>query len=297
MIRDIPISIEWINMVKRIKAEIAGCSATAWGKFLIRASVLVKLVYTCGTNAWITALLNFQDDSSKEMKTIADRKLIPVNFKGVRYVMPTALTGRGTRSSVMGIRDLKSGLTPKGTVGYRYFSSKGNIDESTKRTIPDVLNDLQEASKTNNMETVNKLVKCLLSSEEFWIGCYESIKSTSGGMAHGDSQNAGEKPQTYDGLDKQWFTDLCKKVKSGKFHFDPMRRVYIPKPDGKSRPLGIAFSGDKIVQKGLATILETVSEFRFYEGSFGFRKKLSTHDAIRFIKKKVPSGVWARGWH
>lgn len=70
-----------------------------------------------------------------------------------------------------------------------------------------------------------------------------------------------------------------------------MRCVDIPKPDGKSRRLGIASSRDKIVQKGLAVILETVSEHRFYAGSFGFRKKMSTHDAMKFIKKKVPSGV------
>lgn len=92
------------------------------------------------------------------MITIANRKLIPVNFKGVRYAMPKTLTGLGTRSSIMRIRGLKSSLTSKGTVGYRYFSSKGNMDES-KKTIPDVLSELQEASKTNKIETVNILVK------------------------------------------------------------------------------------------------------------------------------------------
>lgn len=213
-------------------------------------------------------------------------------FKGVSYVLPGAVIGQGTRNSVIRIRYLKNNQFLKGVSEYRYFSTQCNIDKSEKK-ISDVFIELEEASKTNDIAKVNTLVKFLLSNKEFWIGCYDSIKSNPGGMALGGNLDLIKKSQTYDNLDLEWFIDLSSRIKSGKFHFGPIRRVEINKSDGKTRFLGIAPSRDKIVQKGLAVILELVSEYRFYEGSFGFRKKLSTHDAIRFIKKKVPSGVWA----
>jgi retron-type reverse transcriptase len=62
---------------------------------------------------------------------------------------------------------------------------------------------------------------------------------------------------------------------------------------GGTRPLGIADSRDKIVQKGMAVILEELSEHRFDDCSFGLRRGRSCHDALASIKKKVPSGMWA----
>jgi retron-type reverse transcriptase len=47
------------------------------------------------------------------------------------------------------------------------------------------------------------------------------------------------------------------------------------------------------VQKGMAVILEELSEHRFDEGSFGYRRGKSSHDALAYIRKKVPSGNWA----
>lgn len=94
-----------------------------------------------------------------------------------------------------------------------------------------------------------------------------------------------------DGIDLDYFNLLAKKVKSGRFLFGPTRKTIINKPGGGSRPLGIADSRDKIVQKGMAIILEQVANHRFYDSSFGYRRGKSAHDAMSYIRKKVSSGI------
>jgi retron-type reverse transcriptase len=77
-----------------------------------------------------------------------------------------------------------------------------------------------------------------------------------------------------DGIDLDYFNLLAKKIKSGRFRFGPTRKTIITKPGGGSRPLGIA-------------------DHRFSDSSFGSRRGKSAHDAMSYIRKKVPSGMWA----
>nr|QUS63590.1 rt-like putative protein [Haslea silbo] len=168
---------------------------------------------------------------------------------------------------------------------------KNNGNESSI-TVAQELIRLREFSEQNNINEVNNCVKSLLSNPEFWILCYESIKSNPGVHSLGGSSFSG-KVESMDGINLEFFQKLSINIPKGKFHFGPIRKVNIPKPQGGSRPLGIADSRDKIVQKGLAVILEELSEHRFLDCSFGFRRGRSCHDAIAFVKKKVPSGMWA----
>lgn len=107
----------------------------------------------------------------------------------------------------------------------------------------------------------------------------------------GGSSLTQKKLVTLDGIDLDFFQKLSILLPKGRFQFGPMRRVDIPKPQGGTRPIGIADSRDKIVQKGMFIILEQLSEHRFHECSFGSRRGKSTHDALAYIKKKVPSGM------
>jgi RNA-directed DNA polymerase len=75
-------------------------------------------------------------------------------------------------------------------------------------------------------------------------------------------------------------TDLHARVHSGAYRALPSRRVYIPKADGKQRPLGIAALEDKIVQAAVVAILTPIYEAEFLGFSYGFRPGRRQHDAL-----------------
>ncbi|HLY41067.1 MAG TPA: group II intron reverse transcriptase/maturase [Terracidiphilus sp.] len=86
--------------------------------------------------------------------------------------------------------------------------------------------------------------------------------------------------------------DLHGRVHSGAYRAQPSRRVYIPKPDGRQRPLGVAALEDKIVQQAVVTILSEIYEEDFRGFSYGFRPGRSQHHAldalyVAITRKKV----------
>jgi RNA-directed DNA polymerase len=84
--------------------------------------------------------------------------------------------------------------------------------------------------------------------------------------------------------------DLHQRLKTMRWRHQPIRRVHIPKGDGKSRPIGISALEDKIVQGALLEVLELIYEPLFKDYSYGFRKGRSAHDALRAL-----NGVLYRG--
>lgn len=74
--------------------------------------------------------------------------------------------------------------------------------------------------------------------------------------------------------------DLHKRVHTNTYRAQPSRRQYIPKPDGRQRPLGIAALEDKIVQRALVEVLNAIYEEDFLGFSYGFRPKRGQHDAL-----------------
>jgi len=82
-----------------------------------------------------------------------------------------------------------------------------------------------------------------------------------------------------DGLEDR-LTDLHGRVHRGAYRAQPSRRVYIPKADGRQRPLGIAALEDKIVQQAVVTILNEIYEVDFRGFSYGFRPGRSPHQAL-----------------
>lgn len=74
--------------------------------------------------------------------------------------------------------------------------------------------------------------------------------------------------------------DLKDRLHSGRYRAQPSRRLYIPKPDGRRRPLGVAALEDKVAQRALVRVLEQIYEVDFKGFSYGFRPGRSQHDAL-----------------
>jgi RNA-directed DNA polymerase len=81
------------------------------------------------------------------------------------------------------------------------------------------------------------------------------------------------------GLEAQ-LEDLHARIHRGSYRAQPSRRQYIPKPDGRQRPLGIASLEDKIVQRATVELLNAIYEEDFLGFSYGFRAGRSQHDAL-----------------
>jgi retron-type reverse transcriptase len=73
--------------------------------------------------------------------------------------------------------------------------------------------------------------------------------------------------------------DLAARIKRGAFRASPVRRAYIPKADGRQRPLGVPTLEDKIVQRAVVEVLNAIYEPDFLGFSYGFRPKRSPHQA------------------
>ena len=108
-------------------------------------------------------------------------------------------------------------------------------------------------------------------------------------------KQARKKATGIDGVDKAAYEENAEEnirelvMKMKRFQYKPqaVRRTYIPKGNGKMRPLGIPAYEDRLVQGVMAGLLNEVYEVRFLDCSYGFRPKRSAHDVVRYINQTV----------
>jgi RNA-directed DNA polymerase len=116
---------------------------------------------------------------------------------------------------------------------------------------------------------------------EFLRGCYRSLgKEKACGIDGRSWHEYGEQ------LDAN-LADLVERLKAKRYKPLPAKRVYIPKNEHEKRPLGLPAIEDKIVQKGIARILEAICEADFCDGSYGFRPQRSGHQALQAVDEAI----------
>lgn len=121
-----------------------------------------------------------------------------------------------------------------------------------------------------------------LLTEDFLKACFWELKRDRAPGIDGVSVEDYE-----EGLEEN-LEDLVRRLKAKAYRPQPVRRVYIPKGEGRLRGLGIPTVEDKIVQMGIKKILEAIYEVDFVdEVSYGFRPKRSCHDALKELDKTV----------
>ena len=154
---------------------------------------------------------------------------------------------------------------------------------------------LDLTDQTGNFINLQNLIKYLLifdennrctnafaiaSNKYTLLKAYELLKSNPGNMVPA----ADKEKETFDGINAEWFDKTSEELKTWNFEFKPARRVFIPKPNGKLRPLGISSPRDKIVQQALKMVLEVVLEPKFLDSSHGFRPKRGCHTALQTFR-------------
>lgn len=125
-----------------------------------------------------------------------------------------------------------------------------------------------------------------LFNPEFFLQAYGKIYRNAGAMTKGTTA------ETVDGMELQKVHNLIDLLRQERYKWTPVRRVEIPKANGKTRPLGIPTWSDKLVQEVLRTLLEPYYEQRFSNASHGFRPNRGCHSALRDIQKTWKGTIW-----
>lgn len=122
--------------------------------------------------------------------------------------------------------------------------------------------------------------------EENYKKAYELIKSKPGNMT------PGVDGQTLDRISNNYFQSIINAMKDRTFKFKPSKRIYIPKANGKLRPIGIPCPKDKVIQKVFLRELEPILEKVFSDCSHGFRPGRSCLTAIKQIRVQATGAKW-----
>ena len=121
---------------------------------------------------------------------------------------------------------------------------------------------------------------------ELWLLAYQSIAPKQGNMT------PGADGKTIDGAGMKLILEAIADLKASKYKPIPVRRVHIPKPNGKQRPLGIPGFREKLLGTVLKLILEAIYEPTFSENSHGFRPGRSCHTALEAVKREMNGVRW-----
>ena len=144
---------------------------------------------------------------------------------------------------------------------------------------------LYRAAKAQPQRTFGVLYDKVCSLEVLWVA-WEQVRRN-----HGAPGIDGETVEAIEAKGvEQFLCELQAELLEQRYRPQPVRRVYIPKPDGRQRPLGIPGVKDRVAQAAVRIVVEPLFEASFRPGSYGFRPKRGARQAIYDIRKWVTYG-------
>jgi len=175
---------------------------------------------------------------------------------------PPNKTGRPVAEAVEG-RGLAKGNPPK----------RNALRTQSRSGAPSALARVREAAREDRRQRFTALLHHVYDVERLRVA-YLALKRDAAAGVDGETwQHYGEDLEAS-------LRDLSERLKRGAYRAKPVRRAYIPKADGRQRPLGVPALEDKIVQRAVVEVLNAIFEADFLGFSYGFRPKRSPHQAL-----------------
>ena len=123
-------------------------------------------------------------------------------------------------------------------------------------------------------------------NRDLYLLAYGRIYANQGAMTPGTSA------ETADGMSEDKIDQIIEAMRHERYRFNPVRRTYIPKKNGKSRPLGLPSWSDKLVGEVVRLLLEAYYEPTFSDHSHGFRPGRGCHTALREVERTWTGTTW-----
>jgi group II intron reverse transcriptase/maturase len=187
--------------------------------------------------------------------------------KSDRSVVPEKSPNRvdtASTTEAMEGRDLAKG-NPTGSNAFRLTLCRGDAHNALQR--------VRRAARKDRKQRFTALLHHVYNVERLRDAYLAVERDASAGVDGETWQHYGENLEA--NLD-----DLSQRLKRGAYRAKPVRRAYIPKPDGRQRPIGVPTLEDKIVQRSVVEVLNAVYEEDFVGFSYGFRPGRSQHQAL-----------------
>lgn len=200
---------------------------------------------------------------------------------------PEAVSVEKSDTPVVPGKPLNKGFDPAEMAEGRGVA-KGNAEQiSAPRTLSRTsrastgLESVRQAARRNRRLRFTALLHHI-TPQLLWDSFYSLQKNAAAGVD-------GVTWREYEKILPQRIPEVHRMIHSGAFRATPSRRVYIPKADGRQRPLGIASIEDKIVQQAVVTVLSAIYEQDFLGFSYGFRPGRGQHDALDALTVGIKS--------
>ena len=159
------------------------------------------------------------------------------------------------------------------------------MQPQTVKPSSEILARINKDSLNHKDEVFTRLYRYLF-REDVYIAAFQNLYANDGALTPGINDD------TANGFGMDYIHDLIDDLRNGTYRPTPVKRVYIPKKNGKFRPLGLPPFRDKLLQEVIHIYLEAIYEPLFDSHSHGFRPNKSCHTALKQIQKEFTGVPW-----